>query len=102
MSTCDRAKAARWIDDVHCSGSYAGKPVFVLCFLDLHRPVHHFTRPSPGDVGGFCRYQRTPAAPQSELWTRKGRFALGAENIAEEVCDPLAPARGDIEIAYRR
>ena len=32
------------------------------------------------------------------LWPRKAQLTLGAKYVAVQACDPLTPARGDIEV----
>src|ERR1700739_3374102 len=47
-------------------------------------------------------FGRIRDAAQSGLWTREVQFTLRSEDIPVKVCYPLAPARGEIEVAYRR
>jgi hypothetical protein len=58
------------------------------------------TRRASGSRFSEARSSTATSAAWSQLWTRQ--VTLGPENITIEVCYPVAPARGDIEIAYRR
>src|SRR6202046_975266 len=50
----------------------------------------------------FAKYFCMADPPtRSALRTRQVQLTLGAENIGIKVCDPLPPARGDIEVSYR-
>ena len=60
------------------------------------------TRRASGSRFSETRSSTATSAAWSQLWTRQVQLTLCPENITIEVCYPVAPARRDIEIAYRR
>src|ERR1700760_2618717 len=46
-------------------------------------------------------YVHSQQAPNLLLWPRQRNLALGTEDVAVEIGDPLPAARGDVEIADR-